>query len=244
LLILGIDTATAIAGVGVVRGDGEVLAEVFEQSATGHAARLPILVGQALADARCELADVGAFAVSVGPGSFTGLRVGLSFAKGVAFATGARVAGVSTLEALAAVAMGSTERIAVVLDARRGETYMGVFGSSPTGPRRLTCDESLPPDEAARRIAGHAREAASCLVVGDAAQRYPEAFAPLRDLRITCAAFTAIHPLGSSVARLAARRLARGESDPLESIVPVYVRPSAAESKRFNATLTTENAVS
>ena len=243
MLILGIDTATPIAAVGVVRDD-EVLAEVFEQSATGHAARLPFLVEQALTVAACELADIDAFAVSVGPGSFTGLRVGLSFAKGVAFATGARIAGVSTLEALAAVALGSSELVAVVLDARRGETYMALFGKPAARPERLTSDESLAPDDAARQIRARARETASCMVVGDAAERYPESFAALRDRRFTFAPFTEIHPLGSAVARLGARRLARGESDRLESIVPVYVRPSAAEAKLRDATLTTENTVS
>jgi tRNA threonylcarbamoyladenosine biosynthesis protein TsaB len=244
LLILGIDTATPVAAVGVVEDDGRVLADVFEHSETGHAARLPILVERALETAGRALRAIDALAVSIGPGSFTGLRVGLSFAKGIAFASGASLVGVGTLEALAATAADRAALIAVVLDARRGETYTALFRSSAQGLERVTADESLTPEQAAQRIAARAREASSTLLVGNGAERYAEHFAPLREHRVTIAPFGEIHPRASVVARLAAYRLARGENDRLESIVPRYVRPSAAEKNLHDATLTTENSMS
>src|SRR5437016_5154287 len=103
MTILGLDTATAFTTVGLVR-DGATVAEVAERAGTGHAARLPALVARVLEQSTVTLQQVDAIAVSTGPGSFTGLRVGLGFAKGIAFAGGLRIAGVSTLEALATAA--------------------------------------------------------------------------------------------------------------------------------------------
>src|SRR2546421_2728331 len=139
--VLGIDTATEVAAVGIVR-DGRVLSDVWERSATGHAARLPALVTRALQEASTTIGEVDALALSLGPGSFTGLRVGLSFAKGVAFASGVRLVGVATLEALATLAAEEACAVAVVLDARRGETYFAIFRRVDGALERVTADLS------------------------------------------------------------------------------------------------------
>jgi len=224
--------------------DGRVLAEVFEHSGTGHAARLPELMATALAQAKIELAGVDALAVSIGPGSFTGLRVGLSFAKGVAFASGVRLVGVGTLEALATAAPPRFSLVAVVTDARRGETYSAVFRRTAGGVERLVADAALTPPEAAQRIVGELGGASSFVLVGDGAERYGDAFARLRDRAVEIIPFREIHPRGSIVASLGERRLRRGDSDRPEQLVPLYVRASAAERNLGVGALTTENTVS
>jgi len=246
MLILGIDTATTVAAVGVVQAghDGRVLADVSEHSATGHVARLPDLVARALTEAGVGLGAVNALAVSVGPGSFTGLRVGLCFAKGIAFASGARLVGVGTLEALAATAPPRFSLVATVNDARRGETYVALFRRTALGIERVTDDMALTPGHAAQAIARAVGSAPSCVLLGDGAERYPEAFGRLREQGVEVVPLGEIHPRGSTVARLGERRLERGESDRVEAIVPLYVRASAAEQNVRIATLTTENAVS
>ena len=103
MIVLGIETATAVSTVGVVL-DERILGEIAERSSSGHAARLPDLVARVLEQSEVRFREVDGIAISTGPGSFTGLRVGLGFVKGIAFAGGHRVAGVSTLEVLATAA--------------------------------------------------------------------------------------------------------------------------------------------
>ncbi len=129
--VLGIETATRVCGAAVA-ADGRVLADAWVEARNVHAERLMSLIGSALGDAGVALADLDAIAVSEGPGSFTGLRVGVSAAKGLAYATGKPLAGVPTLLALAERAVrGSShsgeEVIVPLLDARREEVYYQMF---------------------------------------------------------------------------------------------------------------------
>ncbi len=243
MIVLGIDTATAMSAVGVVRGE-RVLGEAAERAGAGHAARLPALVAQVLEQSALTLGQVDAIAVSTGPGSFTGLRVGLGFAKGIAFAGSLRIVGVSTLEALAAAAPSRFTTIATVTDARRGETYLAIFRRSAREVVRVCEDVALPPQEAAERVVGALHSDGCMLVLGDAAERYPEVFGQLRRDGLEVASFDEIHPRGGVVALLGERRLARGEADRAEALVPFYVRAPTAERNLRHGSLTTENAMS
>jgi tRNA threonylcarbamoyladenosine biosynthesis protein TsaB len=114
----------------------------------GHQERLAPMAGEAMAAAKLAFSDLGAIAVTVGPGSFTGLRVGLAFAKGLHLASGAPLAGIGTLVALAASA-GLGGQCAGVIDARRGMIYLQPFADG----RPLGDAESLPASEAPCRLA-------------------------------------------------------------------------------------------
>src|SRR5262249_10366485 len=209
-----------------------------------HAARLPALVAQALEQTAVTFRQVDAIAVSTGPGSFTGLRVGLGFAKGIAFAGSLRIAGVSTLEALATATPSRFTAIATITAARRGETYMAVFRRSAPGVVRVCDDLALSPDAAVERVIETLRSESRILVVGDAAERYPEAFGRLRRDDVEVASFDEIHPRGGVVAALGERRLARGDADRAEALLPVYVRAPMAERSLRDGSLTMENAMS
>jgi tRNA threonylcarbamoyladenosine biosynthesis protein TsaB len=219
-----------------------VLAEVAQRSGTGHAGVLPALISRALEKASVSLIGVEALAVSLGPGSFTGLRVGLSFAKGIALANGARMIGVPTLEALACAAPARFDFVAVVCDARRNETYTTAFRRSHGWLERVAPDLALSPGNAAAWVAARV-EGERAILVGDAPERYPESFEALRG-RVAIACFEETHPSGSIVALLGEARLHRGEWDPFEGLVPSYVRASAAERNLGRVTLTIQNAVS
>ncbi len=220
-----------------------MIAETSEKSSKGHAEALPGLVARALEKAAVSLASVEGLAVSLGPGSFTGLRVGLSFAKGVALASGAHLVGVPTLEALASLAPAQFGFVAVASDARRGETYTAVFRRSDRGLERLAEDVALSPEESASWVAAHLESAATAILIGDATERYPQCFAGLR-ARLTIADFDEIHPSGARVALLGEQRLRRGDWDRGEALVPSYVRASAAERNLERASLTIQNMVS
>ncbi len=122
--ILGIDTTSEFGSLALVAG-GETAAEVLLHSRDGFAHLLFAEIGKLLARAGCRLADVDGFAAAAGPGSFTGVRVGLAAAKGLAEALGRPAAAVSNLAAVAS--FGTAARRAAVLDARRGQVYGALY---------------------------------------------------------------------------------------------------------------------
>lgn len=135
MTVLGLDCAGKTAGVALCR-DGELFYESRLCAGFTHSETLLPLCEEALRACRLSLQDISLLAVTAGPGSFTGLRIGLATVKGLAFAHGTPCAGVSTLEALAFCAppVGSC---VCALDARRGEVYHAGFSMGPQGPARL-----------------------------------------------------------------------------------------------------------
>jgi len=222
LIVLGIDTATWTATAGVVR-DGEVLGEGVYREERSHTRSLTQLVDRVLGDAGLAIADVDGLAVSIGPGSFTGLRVGLALAKGIAFAGGLPIAAVSTLEALAWAADAAPgDTVCAALDARKREVYAASFSMTPDGPRRETPDEALAPAALAERLRP------GTILVGDAG----DAYGAVLGARAVLRPFVTHHPRGSIVARLGWQRLCAGAAEPIGPLEPVYVRPPDAELPR------------
>jgi tRNA threonylcarbamoyladenosine biosynthesis protein TsaB len=220
--ILAIDTATWTCAVALVR-DGRVLAERAERSQSSHAGTLPRLVEEVLAAAGERPEPGDAVAVSIGPGSFTGLRIALSFAKGLAFAGGLRLVGVPTLDALAVGALPWEGRLCAALDARKQEIYAALY-ERDGGIVRLGAPRAV----AAARLAGELDGAWT--FVGEAVGVYGEAFRAALGARAILLPPATHPPRASAVARLAAARLA-GEpaGDDLVALAPVYVRPPEAE---------------
>ncbi len=222
MIVLGLDTATWTAAVGVSRG-AVVLAEDAAPASRSHVVSLPGLVEGVLERAGLTIGDVEGVAVSIGPGSFTGLRIGLGLAKGIAFAGRLPLAAVPTLEALAEAAEGRAgETVCAALDARKREVYAAVFQVDRDGAlRRLGPDEALDPAVLAARLP------AGAVLIGDAGEAYAEAFAGCM-----IRPFAIHHPRGGIVARLGAQRLAAGEAVDVGAVEPVYVRAAEAEEAR------------
>jgi tRNA threonylcarbamoyladenosine biosynthesis protein TsaB len=200
--------------------DGVVVAEAARRAERSHAAFLPDLVTDVLATADVDVRALEAVAVSIGPGSFTGLRIGLAFAKGLAYAAGIPVAPVSTLEAWASGADAEPgTSVCAAIDARKGEIYAALFSVAPDGTvERRTADLVWTAEGLAAALP------IGTLVVGDADTDYGEVLAARGRVRPA-----ADHPpRGGMVARIGADRLARGERGPLAALQPVYVRPADA----------------
>jgi tRNA threonylcarbamoyladenosine biosynthesis protein TsaB len=164
-------------------------------------------------------------AVSLGPGSFTGLRVGLSAVKGLALAAERPVVGVPTLDALASNLPFTPYLICPIVDARKGEVYTALYKDGESGRiEQLTPYQVLPPPLLLEKI-----PLQDTIFLGDGVEAYGELikerlgaqalFAPphLRFLR------------GSTVAEIGLQRFKKGEQDDISSLVPIYVRPSDAE---------------
>lgn len=136
MVILALDTSLGACSVAVADATtGSVMAVAVEPMARGHAERLMPMVGEVLKAASCRLADCSRFVSTVGPGSFTGIRVAIAAARGFAVATGRPAVGVSTLHALAHDLTGTSGTVLAIIDARHAHAYGGLFGlEGPRGP--------------------------------------------------------------------------------------------------------------
>jgi tRNA threonylcarbamoyladenosine biosynthesis protein TsaB len=180
---------------------------------------LPELVGRVLEEAGVRVEEIDGVAVSCGPGSFTGLRIGLGLAKGLVYATGAKLALVPTLDALAAVAACEPGPLCAALDARKREVYAALFACDERGrATRVSDDLALPASDLAERLPD------GCRVIGDAGERY----ADVLGTRARLLPFSTWHPVGSVVARLGWARLEAGEAAEPGSAEPRYVRAPEA----------------
>jgi tRNA threonylcarbamoyladenosine biosynthesis protein TsaB len=146
MIILAIDTASPVCAACVMH-DKKMLAEISEVIGTGHAERLMPMVHEVMSIAAISFSDIGLIAVSIGPGSFTGVRTGLAAAKGFAQALGIPAIGISTLEAIAIEArhLAENQPLRVVIDAKRGEVHTQDFAAdgSPDGlPVLLSLDDA------------------------------------------------------------------------------------------------------
>lgn len=218
--LLALDTSTLTAGVAAGE-DGRVLAE-RRRVVTTHSEALLALVDEVLAEAGLAVRDLDGVVCGAGPGSFTGLRIGLATAKGLCFAVGKPLALVSSLAALAARAPAGRP-VCAVLDAHKGEVYAGVFTVEAGRPRPLGEEQVLPPGRLAAQLEPLAA-GGGLVLVGDGVQKYPELLLP---------GATRLDdeggPRPGDLLRLGFERLARGEHDPLETAGPRYIRPSEAE---------------
>ena len=218
---LAIESSAIAASVALTR-DGSLLAEVTVNRGNTHSETLLPLVESLLDRLGMTVDDVDLFAASVGPGSFTGVRIGVATLKGLAFGRGKPCVGVSTLEALAEnLSIVRDGLICPVMNARRNQVYTALF----RGGKRLMQDSALPAEELEEILATYPEPV---YFVGDGYDlitgqtHRPIAPVPER-LRIQSAA---------SVAEVARRAFLAGQATTDAALSPVYLRPSQAERTR------------
>lgn len=223
MIALALDTSGPTGSVAVLRrpddgtGPGAVLATESIGEGMRHGVDLFPAMERALRGAAVAPRDVGLVAVGTGPGSYTGLRVGITAARAFAYAAGARLLGVPSCDAWAAATPLDDRMLAVVLDARVKAVYLAVYRCDGRAWVRHEGPELLAPAEAAARIPARAR------IVGDGVGPYADAFAP------HCADASPDHADAVCVAQLALARDGRGERDAIEQVVPLYLRRTDAE---------------
>lgn len=220
--ILSADTSSPTCTVGIVNGD-RVLAESVDSSGQTHARHLMGMIDSTIAVSGLSIQDIDGFAVITGPGTFTGLRIGISTIKGLAFALCRPVVGVNSLAALAAQADLPTKFVCPVMDARRSEVYYGLYVSEQGELTQVGKHRVAPPSEMAKNI----RE--SCQFIGNGARLYRETFesalGPLAQFSKTC--WDTIH--AETVVRLALRQFQDNKGQDLHTVFPHYIRRSDAE---------------
>jgi tRNA threonylcarbamoyladenosine biosynthesis protein TsaB len=180
--------------------------------------------------ARWELADVEAFAVALGPGSFTGLRIGLSTVKGLAFATGKPVVGIPTLDALAWALPFCAYPVCPVLDARKNEVYAGLYRTLEGCLEVLEAPRAVSPATLAEEL--RASTAGPLVFVGDAVTPFSSVLTGILGTRARLAPADLRLPSAVTVGELGGWALGRGEAADPAALAPLYLRPSEAELAR------------
>lgn len=218
MLVLGIESATAQVGCAIGGHEG-VLASAHSSRAKRHAEILTPQIDFVRRQARIELREISVVAVDLGPGLFTGLRVGIASAMAIAHALSVPMIGVASLDLLAFPVRFTNKLIVAAIDARRGELFHAFYRPVPGGVQRVSEYEVSSPDDLASEILAHSED---CLVVGDGALRYHEVFDGLR--KVELADFGFAHPNAASLVQLAHAQALREQWVRPWEISPLYLR--------------------
>lgn len=222
MLVLSIETCTQVSSVALY-GDGGLVAEYTLGLKVTHSQRLVSAIDRILQDTGVTMADIDAVAVSFGPGSFTGVRVAVSTAKGLAYAGNIPVIPVSSLLGLACRFTGVRRAVCTLLDARRKEVYSALFRFSGGKVETVSADKAISP----AALCGEIRE--PTLFVGEGAVKYKSLF----EERIPSLCFFVPGALNylsaASIGEIGLQYLKAGRIMDPGALVPNYIRRSEAE---------------
>lgn len=220
--ILGVDTSTPIGSVALIDGDN-VVAEHTLDIVQAHSSRLMPAIDSVLKWGDITVDALDGCAVGIGPGSFTGIRIGVATIKSICYAVDKPIVGVSTLEAIAYNLRWSNSVICPLLDARRSETYGAIFEGN-TKWQRLSEDLCLPIDAFLERIKKETAPDCTINFIGDGLTTYGNVVQENLGERVHFADAIFNVPRGATIAHLGAQRLQNGDSDNYWTLVPNYVR--------------------
>jgi tRNA threonylcarbamoyladenosine biosynthesis protein TsaB len=240
MILLALDTTGQPGSLALMRED-RLLVERPGDSTRAPSERLPGEIAALVADLNLTLRDIDLFAVATGPGSFTGMRVGIATIQGLALAHGRSVVPVSTLEALAVRAYATTAAfVASWIDGQRGEVFAALYAPDPAGGREVDpatglCEVASPvvgrPDEVLAAWGTFVDQGTGAVVfAGDGALAYRDAIRGTFGARVSLIEERTL--LASTVAEVASRRAALGGAVLPGAVVPVYLRRSDAELAR------------
>jgi tRNA threonylcarbamoyladenosine biosynthesis protein TsaB len=226
--ILALESSAKAASVAVCE-DEELIAQTILNTGFTHSQTLLPMLEDLLNACKLRLADMELIAVAAGPGSFTGLRIGVSAAKGLSWATGLPCAACSTLESMAWTVAHCAREVCALMDARRGQVYHARFRSDGKALTRLSPDQAISLEELAQILRA---EGAPQLLVGDGA-RLGLDYLDKAGIPVTLAPPHLRMQSAWGVARCALEAAKRGETLPGEALVPTYLRLSQAERERL-----------
>ncbi len=224
--VLGIDTSTMTAGIGIVERN-EVLAEVKFSVKITYSEILLSCIDQALNAVNLKI-HMDGFAISIGPGSFTGLRIGLSTLKALSFATQKPLASVPSLDALAYLSLYCQHPVATMLDARKDQVYAAIYETKDGELKRQSDYLVTDVEDLVKRISQ------KTLFVGPGAGLYQERLIELLGDKAHFPLAEQSLPSGATVALLGSKKLIIGQIEDIANLEPLYLRMSEAELKFRN----------
>ena len=225
-MMFGIDTAGRSGSVALV-DETQVLASFYLRQAPPFSSHLMRLVDTVCAQVGCRISDLGGFAVSLGPGGFTSLRVGLATAQGLAMATGKPLVGCSTFEALVAMAAGWHGIVCPILEARRGEVYAAFYGQQGPIVREIMPGAVTTPDALCTLVTERT------LFLGSGVRVYGALLAATLGAHAVCLENIVEGELAASVARLGQARLQPASTAARHTLTPLYIRAADARLPRY-----------
>ncbi len=228
--LLGIDTSTFLGSVALSEGK-RLVAEEQLGIETTHSERLLSTITHLLSAVKWSIDEIDAVAVSTGPGSFTGIRIGMATAKGIALGLGRPIIGFSSLLVLAHNGMHYKGNVVPIIDAKRSEVYSAVYRFFDLSRFALKAkcilkEVAINPlflCEKLKRIKG------DFLFVGDGIITYEKEFKKHLKGRVIVGAWEIRYPHASFLCELAYEKLSRGKSDDINSLAPNYIRRTDAE---------------
>ncbi|MDI3480955.1 MAG: tRNA threonylcarbamoyladenosine biosynthesis protein TsaB [Tepidanaerobacteraceae bacterium] len=233
MYILGIDTSSMVATAAVMSPD-KLMAEYIVNNKKNHSEKMMQVVDRVLQDSGISLADLDVVAVAVGPGSFTGIRIGMACAEGMAHALEKPMVGINTLDGLAYNLMGETRLICPVMDAQRGQVYTCFYRWEGGKLKKLSEYEVIKAKDLLARLSSRKEQT---VVLGDGltvlARATDDGGQKVWGVdSLIAAAHPALSmPRASSIAAAALDEYARGKIDTCYTIKPFYIRRSHAEEK-------------
>lgn len=224
MMILGIDTSTRSGGVALVNEKGLISEYVLNLDVT-YSERLIPAIDTIIKDSRLSLSEIDGFAVAIGPGSFTGLRIGISTTKALAMASGRPIAGIPTLDAYAYSMPFCKYLLCPILDARKKEIYCAVYSNQNGILERLTEYLVIPVQHLVEKIDQ------PTIFFGDGVNYFKEEI--IENLKNLANFISPILGISSprSVAEIGLRMIKNGKFNSIDDIIPLYLRRSEAELK-------------
>lgn len=225
--ILGIDSSCSAATVAILN-DRTLEMEIYINHKLQHSVMLFPMIEDMLEKLEITIDDIDAVAVSGGPGSFTGLRIGVASAKGIAQGGNKRFVGISSLDAMAFQQSCFNGIICPIMDALRENVYTAFYKTNGTlcEPERVSDYMALHIDELLERLSSENEKVMFC---GDGVHLHENRIKEKLGDRAFFASANSLMPRASSIAELAACRLSRGEADDIHTFSPIYLRESQAE---------------
>lgn len=222
--VLGIDTSTKVATISVIDGE-KVIGEYSLSKDMSHSEKLMPMVEEILDNIDLKIGDIDLYAVGLGPGSFTGLRIGAATIKSFAHLFNKPVIGVSTLESLAYNMYLNNSIIMPMLDARRDRVYTALYRFEDSKIQEIEGAQILEIKDIAEKLKTYG----SIIVNGEGSLVYRKEIEEALGEKIKFASFGQNTPRGVSICELAFQKYNEGKRDDLFTLTPDYIRPSQAE---------------
>ncbi|MDR1159925.1 MAG: tRNA (adenosine(37)-N6)-threonylcarbamoyltransferase complex dimerization subunit type 1 TsaB [Syntrophomonadaceae bacterium] len=230
MLILALECSTSVAGVALLK-DGVIIKEIFSNYKKNHSETLLPVIDRSLNECQYVLQDLSAVAITIGPGSFTGLRIGLATAKGLCTASGLPLIAIPTLEVLAHNIAYNSLWAGTILDARKNQVYMCVYDVSGGEPVPLAPVNAVAPEI----FVANTLELLSIygehkiMLLGDGAITYRKLFESSFHQRMIIAPAHLLWPRAAALAELASVKFTKNEFENIDLLKPLYIRRSEAE---------------
>jgi len=224
MIVLGIDSSTQVNTIALLQ-DGQLLCETVLNTHKNHSQRLMPMIDMLLKEAELGIENVDGVAVSSGPGSFTGLRIGMATGKALAWSQNKPVVGISSLDGIALNAQGATGTICPILNARRNQVYTAIYKISKGELERISDYMAIEPIELIKQLQDHKQ----VTLLGDGIEEFASIFIENLGDKLVIPSSSNRLPRASHIAYLGWKRLLKGDEDDIINLAPLYVRKADAE---------------